>query len=100
MDLQISFPVSGVTSWFFFPPLVALRFVLASMGGFPERSPVPLQINYLHFVTPSVSAPILSITMWRSQSVVFAISGKVVWPDLAWILVLATCRIFLATICA
>jgi hypothetical protein len=34
MDLQMSFPVSGVTTWIFLPPLVA--FVVsffASMGG-------------------------------------------------------------------
>jgi len=93
MDLQISFPVSGVTTWFFFPPLVACAVsFLASMGGVSGAFLLlPLQINYLHFVTPSVSATnfVYNIVAIPSGVYRYIREGRMAW-HLAWVLVLST----------
>jgi uncharacterized membrane protein YfcA len=58
MDFFVSFPVSGVKTWVFMPPLVgfAVSF-FASMGGVSGAFLLlPFQITFLHFLSPSVSA--------------------------------------------
>jgi uncharacterized membrane protein YfcA len=93
MDLQMSFPVSGVTTWMFLPPLVA--FVVsffASMGGVSGAFLLlPFQISYLHFVTPSVSATnfVYNIVAIPSGVYRYIREGRMAW-HLAWLLVLAT----------
>jgi uncharacterized membrane protein YfcA len=93
MDLQISFPVSGVTTWFFLPPLVA--FVVsffASMGGVSGAFLLlPFQISYLHFVTPSVSATnfVYNIVAIPSGVYRYIREGRMAW-HLAWLLALST----------
>lgn len=93
MDLQMSFPVSGVTTWIFLPPLVA--FVVsffASMGGVSGAFILlPFQISCLHFVTPSVSATnfVYNIVAIPSGIYRYIREGRMAW-HLAWILVLAT----------
>jgi uncharacterized membrane protein YfcA len=56
--LWVTFPVSGVETWLFVPPLVA--FVISfftSMGGVSGAFLLlPFQMSFLHFTTPSVSA--------------------------------------------
>jgi uncharacterized protein len=93
MDLQMSFPVSGVTTWIFLPPLVA--FVVsffASMGGVSGAFLLlPFQISYLHFVTPAVSATnfVYNIVAIPSGVYRYIREGRMAW-HLAWLLVLAT----------
>jgi uncharacterized protein len=93
MDLQMSFPVSGVTTWIFLPPLVA--FVVsffASMGGVSGAFILlPFQISCLHFVTPSVSATnfVYNIVAIPSGVYRYIREGRMAW-HLAWLLVLAT----------
>jgi uncharacterized protein len=93
MDLQMSFPVSGVTTWIFLPPLVA--FVVsffASMGGVSGAFILlPFQISCLHFVTPSVSATnfVYNIVAIPSGVYRYIQEGRMAW-HLAWLLVLAT----------
>jgi uncharacterized protein len=93
MDLQMNFPVSGVTTWVFLPPLVA--FVVsffASMGGVSGAFLLlPFQISYLHFVTPSVSATnfVYNIVAIPSGVYRYIREGRMAW-HLAWLLVLAT----------
>jgi uncharacterized protein len=93
MDLQISFPVSGVTTWIFLPPLVA--FVVsffASMGGVSGAFLLlPFQISFLHFVTPSVSSTNFVYNMVAIPSGVYRYirEGRMAW-HLAWMLVLGT----------
>jgi uncharacterized protein len=93
MDLQISFPVSGVTTWIFLPPLVA--FVVSffsSMGGVSGAFLLlPFQISFLHFVTPSVSSTNFVYNMVAIPSGVYRYirEGRMAW-HLAWMLVLGT----------
>jgi len=93
MDLQMSFPVSGVTTWIFLPPLVA--FVVsffASMGGVSGAFLLlPFQISYLHFDTPSVSATnfVYNIVAIPSGVYRYIREGRMAW-HLAWLLALST----------
>ncbi len=93
MDLQVSFPISGVTTWIFLPPIVA--FVVsffASMGGISGAFLLlPFQISFLHFVTPSVSATnfVYNIVAIPSGVYRYTREGRMAW-HLAWLLVLGT----------
>jgi uncharacterized protein len=93
MDLQVSFPISGVTTWVFLPPIVA--FVVsffASMGGVSGAFILlPFQISFLHFVTPSVSATnfVYNIVAIPSGVYRYIREGRMAW-HLAWLLALAT----------
>ena len=93
MDFHVSFPVSGVTTWVFLPPLVA--FVVsffASMGGVSGAFLLlPFQISFLHFVTPSVSATnyVYNIVAIPSGVYRYIREGRMAW-HLAWLLVLGT----------
>jgi len=93
MDFHVSFPVSGVTTWVFLPPLVA--FVVsffASMGGVSGAFLLlPFQISFLHFVTPSVSATnfVYNIVAIPSGVYRYIREGRMAW-HLAWFLVLGT----------
>jgi uncharacterized membrane protein YfcA len=93
MDLQISFPASGVTTWIFLPPLVAfIVSFFASMGGISGAFLLlPFQISYLHFVTPSVSATnfVFNIVAIPSGVYRYIREGRMAW-HLAWLLVLST----------
>ncbi len=93
MDLQMSFPISGVTTWIFLPPLVAFVVsFLASMGGVSGAFLLlPFQISYLHFVTPSVSATnfVYNIVAIPSGVYRYIREGRMAW-HLAWLLALAT----------
>lgn len=93
MDLQMSFPVSGVTTWVFLPPLVAfLVSFLASMGGVSGAFLLlPFQISCLHFVTPSVSATnfVYNIVAIPSGVYRYCREGRMAW-HLAWLLILGT----------
>jgi uncharacterized membrane protein YfcA len=82
--LYITFPVSGVKTWVFLPPLTA--FVVsffASMGGLSGAFLLlPFQMSVLHYTAPSVSGTnqlfnIVAIPsgVWR-----YAKEKRMVWP--------------------
>ena len=93
MDWRVTFPVSGVETWAFLPPLVA--FVVsffASMGGVAGAFLIlPFQVSILHFVSPSVSSTNLVYNIVAIPSGVYRYmrEGRMVWP-LAWVLILGT----------
>jgi uncharacterized protein len=93
MDLHVSFPISGVTTWIFLPPIIA--FVVsffASMGGVSGAFLLlPFQISFLHFVSPSVSATnfVYNIVAIPSGVYRYIRERRMVWP-LAWTVILGT----------
>ncbi|MBF0258648.1 MAG: sulfite exporter TauE/SafE family protein [Desulfamplus sp.] len=89
----MTFAVSGVKTWVFFPPLVA--FVVSfftSMGGVSGAFMLlPFQMSVLHYTAPSVSGTnqlfnIVAIPsgVWR-----YVKEKRMVWP-LAWTVVIGT----------
>lgn len=93
MDLRVTFPVSGVETWVFLPPLVG--FVVsffASMGGVAGAFLIlPFQVSFLHFVSPSVSSTNLVYNVVAIPSGVYRYirEGRMIWP-MAWVLILGT----------
>ncbi len=84
MGLKVTFPVSGVTTWVFLPPLVTL--VLAYFGAMAGITGafllLPFQMSVLGYTAPGVSATnflynIFAIpgTLWR-----YAREGRLNWP--------------------
>jgi uncharacterized protein len=93
MDLYATFPISGVRTCVFLPPLVAfvVSFV-ASMGGVSGAFLLlPFQISFLHFVSPSVSATnfVYNIIAIPSGVYRYIREKRMVWP-LAWAIIIGT----------
>lgn len=90
MDLYISFPVSGVETLVFLPPLVA--FVVSfftSMGGISGAFLLlPYQISILNFHSPSVSSTnfVYNIVAIPSGVYRYIREGRMAWP-LAWTII-------------
>ncbi len=93
MDLYVTFPISGVRTWIFLPPLVAfIVSFFASMGGTSGAFLLlPFQISFLHFVSPSVSATnfVYNIVAIPSGVYRYIRERRMVWP-LAWTIILGT----------
>jgi uncharacterized membrane protein YfcA len=94
MDLfMVRFPVSGVETWLFLPPLVA--FVVSfftSMGGVSGAFLLlPFQVSVLKFTTPSVSSTnfVFNIVAIPSGVYRYLREGRMAWP-LTWIVILGT----------
>ncbi|NLT66640.1 MAG: sulfite exporter TauE/SafE family protein [Acidobacteria bacterium] len=89
VDLRVGFPVSGVETWVFLPPLVAFAVsFLASMGGVSGAFLLlPFQVSCLHFTTPSVSATNFVYNILAVPSGVYRYirEGRMSWP-LAWVI--------------
>lgn len=91
--LSLVFPVSGVETYVFIPPLVA--FVIsffASMGGLSGAFLLlPFQMSVLHFTTPSVSATnfLYNIVAIPGGVLRFIKEGRMAWP-LTWVIVIGT----------
>ncbi len=91
--LWVRFPVSGVETWLFLPPLVA--FVVSfftSMGGVSGAFLLlPFQVSVLKFTTPSVSATnfVFNIVAIPSGVYRYIREGRMAWP-LTWIVILGT----------
>jgi uncharacterized protein len=91
--LYMTFPVSGVTTWVFLPPLVA--FVVStftSMGGVSGAFLLlPFQVSVLQFVTPSVSATnfVFNIVAIPSGVYRYLKEGRMAWP-LTWVVIVGT----------
>lgn len=103
--LHITFPVSGVTTWVFLPPLTAFAVsFFASMGGLSGAFLLlPFQMSILHYTAPSVSATnqlfnIVAIPsgVWRytkERRMVWPLTGAVVIGTLPGVLIGAWLRL-------
>jgi uncharacterized protein len=91
--LYITFPVSGVKTWIFLPPLVAfIVSTVTSMGGVSGAFLLlPFQVSVLHFVTPSVSATnfVFNIVAIPSGVYRYLKEGRMAWP-LTWVVIVGT----------
>ena len=91
--LKIFFPVSGIETYFFFPPLVA--FVISfftSMGGVSGAFLIlPFQMSILGFTSPSVSATnfLYNIVGTPGGITPYIKEQRMVWP-LATLITLGT----------
>ncbi|MBF0102825.1 MAG: sulfite exporter TauE/SafE family protein [Desulfobacterales bacterium] len=87
------FPVSGVKTWVFLPPLVALVVsFFTSMGGVSGAFLLlPFQVSFLHYTSPSVSGTnfIYNIVAIPSGIYRYLKEGRMAWP-LAWIISIGT----------
>lgn len=94
MDLlDLTFPVSGVTTSVLLPPLVA--FVISfftSMGGISGAFLLlPFQMSVLHYTAPSVSGTnhVFNIVAIPSGVYRYIKEGRMAWP-LTWIIIAGT----------
>jgi len=91
--LYISFPVSGVKTWIFLPPLVALIIsFFTSMGGVSGAFLLlPFQMSLLNFTTPSVSSTnfVYNIVAIPSGVYRYIKEGRMAWP-LTWVVIIGT----------
>ena len=90
---SILFPVSGVKTSVFVPPLVAMVVsFFTSMGGVSGAFLLlPFQMSVLHYTAPSVSATNLVFNIVAIPSGVYRFirEGRMAWP-LTWVVVLGT----------
>lgn len=94
MDLfYVHFPVSGVDTCIFVPPLVAfIVSFFTSMGGVSGAFLLlPFQVSFLNFTSPSVSATnfVFNIVAIPSGVYQYIKEGRMAWP-LTWVVVLGT----------
>ena len=91
--LYVTFPVSGVTTWVFIPPLVAfiVSFFTSMAGVSGAFILLPFQMSVLNYTAPSVSGTnqlfnIVAIPsgVWR-----YVKEGRMVWP-LTWAVIVGT----------
>lgn len=91
--LRMFFPVSGVETLVFVPPLVA--FVISfftSMGGVSGAFLIlPFQVSFLNFTSPSVSATnfVYNIIAIPGGVYRYLKEGRMAWP-LTWVVILGT----------
>ena len=91
--LKLYFPVSGIETYFFFPPLVALVIsFFTSMGGVSGAFLIlPFQMSILGFTSPSVSATnfLYNIVGTPGGIVTYIREQRMVWP-LAFLITVGT----------
>src|SRR3972149_2861069 len=92
-SLYMLFPVSGVKTYIFIPPLVALVVsFFTSMGGVSGAFLLlPFQMSVLNFTSPSVSATnfVYNIVAIRSGVYRYLKEGRMAWP-LTWVVIAGT----------
>lgn len=92
-SLYMLFPVSGVRTWLFIPPLIA--FVISfftSMGGISGAFLLlPFQMSFLNFTTPSVSSTNFVYNIFAIPSGVYRYikEDRMAWP-LTWVIIFGT----------
>lgn len=83
MDLHYSFPVSGVETWLWLPPLVAfaVSFFTSMAGVSGAFLLLPFQVSVLHFSTPSVSATNLVYNLLATPGGIYRYfrEGRLLW---------------------
>lgn len=91
--MTVFFPVSGVETWLWLPPLVAfvISFFTSMVGVSGAFLLLPFQMSVLNFASPAVSSTNLVFNLvaipggvWR-----YVKEGRMAWP-LTWIIVLGT----------
>lgn len=91
--LYMLFPVSGVKTYIFIPPLVALIVsFFTSMGGISGAFLLlPFQMSFLHFTSPSVSATnfVYNIVAIPSGVYRYLKEGRMAWP-LTYVVIIGT----------
>jgi uncharacterized membrane protein YfcA len=91
--LYYLFPVSGVETYIFIPPLVALVVsFFTSMGGVSGAFLLlPFQMSFLNFTSPSVSATnfVYNIVAIPSGVYRYLREGRMAWP-LTWVVIAGT----------
>lgn len=91
--LYMFFPVSGVNTWVFIPPLVALIVsFFTSMGGVSGAFLLlPFQMSVLKYTSPSVSATnfVFNIVAIPSGVYRYVKEGRMAWP-LTWVVIAGT----------
>jgi uncharacterized membrane protein YfcA len=87
------FPVSGVETYIFIPPLVALIVsFFTSMGGVSGAFLLlPFQMSFLNFTSPSVSATnfVFNIVAIPGGVYRYLKEGRMAWP-LTWVVIIGT----------
>ena len=91
--LEFIFPISGVKTYIFIPPLVALVVsFFTSMGGVSGAFLLlPFQMDFLKYTSPSVSATnfVFNIVAIPSGVYRYIREGRMAWP-LTWIVIVGT----------
>lgn len=91
--MEYLFPISGVTTQIWLPPLVAfLVSFITSMGGVSGAFLLlPFQMSFLNFTSPAVSPTNLVYNVVAIPSGVWRYlrEGRMVWP-LTWVVVIGT----------
>lgn len=91
--LALTFPVSGVHTWLWLPPLVAfaVSFFTSMVGVSGAFLLLPFQMSALHYTAPSVSATNLVYNLVATPGGVYRYlrEGRMVWP-LVWVIVAGT----------
>jgi len=91
--LEVFFPVSGVKTYIFIPPLVAMVIsFFTSMGGVSGAFLLlPFQMSILNYTTPSVSATnfVFNIVAIPSGVYRYIKEGRMTWP-LMWTIIVGT----------
>ncbi len=93
MDYLAVFPVSGVHTWLWLPPLVAfiISFFTSMVGISGAFLLLPFQMSILNYTAPSVSATNLVFNLVATPGGVYRYlrEGRMVWP-LVWVIVAGT----------
>src|SRR3990170_801448 len=92
-SLYMLFPVSGVKTYIFIPPLVALIIsFFTSMGGVSGAFLLlPFQMSVLNYTSPSVSGTnhVFNVIAIPSGVYRYIKEGRMAWP-LTWVVVVGT----------
>jgi len=92
-SMYVLFPLSGVKTWIFLPPLVALLVsTFTSMGGVSGAFILlPYQMSVLGFTSPAVSSTnfVYNIVAIPSGVYQYFKEGRMAWP-LAWVIIVGT----------
>ncbi len=90
---EVLFPISGVKTYIFIPPLVALIVsFFTSMGGVSGAFLLlPFQMSFLKYTSPSVSATnfVFNIVAIPSGVYRYVKEGRMAWP-LTWVVIVGT----------
>ncbi|MCK8601873.1 sulfite exporter TauE/SafE family protein [Syntrophobacteraceae bacterium DRH4] len=91
--LYVTFPLSGVKTWVFLPPLVAfIVSFFTSMGGISGAFLLlPFQVSVLHYTSPSVSGTnqVFNVVAIPSGVYRYIKERRMVWP-LTWAVIIGT----------
>ncbi len=91
--LKILFPVSGVETYIFLPPLVAMviSFFTSMAGVSGAFLLLPFQMSFLSFTSPSVSSTnfVYNIVAIPSGVYRYIKEGRMAWP-LTWVIIAGT----------